>query len=106
MLTPVERRGASGAAVAGGIVTGLLGFGAWTVVTIAVTYAASSALGDGGGTVALLAMVLVPIAAAVLLLAMPGPRVVGAGFVGGLSGGFLLGAVGALLLFWAAGFSL
>ncbi len=40
-------------------------------------------------------MVLLPLAAAVLLLAMPGTRAVGAGFVGGLSGGFLLGAVGA-----------
>ena len=86
--------------------TGLLGFGAWVVLTVAVTYGASSALGDGGGTVVLLAMIVLPLAAAVLLLALPGTRVVGAGFVAGLSGGFLLGAAGALLLFWAAGFSL
>jgi hypothetical protein len=106
MLTPVDRQRASGAAVAGGVVTGLLGFGVWVVVTIAVAYGASNVMGDGGGTAVVLAMVLLPLAAAVLLLAVPGARAVGAGFVGGLSGGFLLGAVGALLLFWAAGFSL
>lgn len=107
MLTPVvDGQGTNGAAVAGGVVAGLVGFCVWTVLMVAVTYGVSSALGDAGGTAVLIALVVVPLAAAVLLLALPGTRAVGAGFVGGLSGGFLLGAAGALLLFWAAGFSL
>ena len=106
MDQPGDQQRASGAAVAGGVVAGLVGFGVWTVVMVAVTYGVSSALGDSGATAVVLALVLAPLAAAVLLLALPRTRAVGAGFVGGLSGGFLLGAAGALVLFWAAGFSL
>ena len=95
MLTPVDRQRASGAAVAGGVVTGLLGFGAWVVVTIAVAYGASNAMGDSAGTVVVLAMVLLPLAAAVLLLAMPGTRAAARASSVASAGGFLLGAVGA-----------
>ena len=105
MLSPVER-GSNGLVVAGGVLVGLAVFALWTLITVAVVYGANSAFGDTGGVVAGFAILLVPLAAAVLLLVLPGTRAAGSGFVGGLAGGFLIGVLGALLLFWAAGFSL
>jgi hypothetical protein len=101
----VEQR-TSWVAVVGGVLAGVVAFGLWTMLMVALAYGVTAALGDTGGTIVLLTLLVVSLGAAVLLLVLPGTRTAASGLVGGLAGGFLVTAAGTVLLAVAAGWSL
>ncbi|GAA2116256.1 hypothetical protein GCM10009843_06350 [Nocardioides bigeumensis] len=105
MLCSVERE-TSWLAVVGGVLGGVVAFGIWTMLMVALAYGVTAAMGDTGGTVVLLTLLVVSLGAALLLLVLPGTRHAASGLVGGLAGGFLVTAAGTVLLALAAGWSL
>ena len=93
-------------AVAGGVLGGVVAFGLWTMLMVALAYGVTAALGDTGGTAVMLTFLVVSLGGAVLLLVLPGTRTAASGLVAGLAGGFLVTAAGTVLLAIAAGWSL